>query len=160
MTRSCSACDTGEIFLVMPVQGGCLITYPSSDMGSLWMGSRVRVALLLIVKLFCEHRGVIFPRGSRESGVHLLCVAALRRWMREGKDQGFFAVRESCCEAGETVVEQWKNPLGRSFPFLFVLDCGRATWDRCSWEESTRGCLSLSCEQGDEAGLCNRASLS
>lgn len=40
---------------------------------------------------------MILPRGSQESDVHLLRVAALRRWMREGKDQGFIAVKESCC---------------------------------------------------------------
>lgn len=103
---------------------------------------------------------MILPRGSQESGVRLLCVAALRKWVREGKDQGFITVRESCCQAGEAVAEQWKNPLGKLFPFPFMLDCGRNTWDRRSWEESTRGCLSPMCEQGNEATLCDKASLS
>lgn len=62
---------------MMPVQRVCLITYSSSDMGSLCMGSQVRVALLLIVKSFCEH-GCDVTQKLLESGVHLLCVAALR----------------------------------------------------------------------------------
>lgn len=58
------------------------------------------------------------------------------------------------------MAEQWKNPLGRPFPFLLVLDCGRDTWNRRSWEGSRRGCLSSMHEQGDEATLCDRARLS
>lgn len=59
-----------------------------------------------------------------------------------GKNQGFITVRATCCQAGETVVVQWLNPLGWPFPFLCVLDCRRHTCDGCSWEESKRDYVS------------------
>lgn len=59
-----------------------------------------------------------------------------------GKNQGFMTVRATCCQAGETVVVQWLNPLGWPFPFLCVLDCRRHTCDGRSWEESKRAYVS------------------
>lgn len=34
--------------------------------------------------------GVILPRASQESEVHLLWVAALRRWVGKGKESRFY----------------------------------------------------------------------
>lgn len=61
----------------------------------LWVRWWARGALLLIGKLFLwAHRGVtegvILPRGSQESEVHLLWVAALRRWVGKGKESRFY----------------------------------------------------------------------
>lgn len=88
----------------------------------LWVWWWVRGALFLLTAklLLWAHRGVtegmILPRDSQDSEAYLLWVAALRRWVREGKESRFYY-----CE--RELLLGWANfgcavvkPLGLTLP--------------------------------------------